>query len=81
MQIKAAVAIKPNADLEIQIVELDEPKENEVLVKLLQQVFVIQILLVEAVPLPLPVVLGHEGAGVVQKVGANVTDVKTRRPC
>ena len=29
MQIKAAVATKSNADLEIQTVELDEPKENE----------------------------------------------------
>lgn len=34
MQIKAAVAIKPNTDLEIQTLELDEPNANEVLVKI-----------------------------------------------
>src|SRR5262249_35088899 len=27
-------------------------------------------------PLPTPVILGHEGAGVVAQVGANVTDLK-----
>ena len=32
------------------------------------------------IPLPTPIVLGHEGAGVVEEVGEGVTDVAARRP-
>lgn len=77
MQIKAAVAIKPNTDLEIQTLELDEPNANEVLVKIVSTGFChTDIVGRSGATTPLPVVLRHEGAGVVQKVGANVTDVK-----
>ena len=77
MQIKAAVAIKPNTDLEIQTLELDEPNANEVLVKIASTGFChTDIVGRSGATTPLPVVLRHEGAGVVQKVGANVTDVK-----
>lgn len=73
MKIKAAVAIKPNTKLKIQTVELAEPKENEVLVKIASTGFCHTDLVGQSgSTTPFPVVLGHEGAGVVQEVGPNV---------
>lgn len=79
MKITAAVACTPGAPLEIGEVELDEPRDDEVLVR------------IEAVgichtdirgrdgelPIRLPMILGHEGAGVVERVGPAVAGVAT----
>ncbi|MBB3957203.1 NAD(P)-dependent alcohol dehydrogenase [Novosphingobium sediminicola] len=77
MQITAAVAIAPHSDFAIQTLDLDIPRAGEVLVRILgvglchtDLVFRDQF-----VPLPLPAVLGHEGAGVVEAVGEGVTEL------
>ncbi|MCC8088663.1 MAG: NAD(P)-dependent alcohol dehydrogenase [Rikenellaceae bacterium] len=78
MKIQAAVLNKLNSEFDIEEIELDEPRENEVLVKVIatglchSDVAVIN----GYMPIKLPVVLGHEGAGIVEKVGSGVTKVK-----
>ena len=78
MQVTAAVAHAPGADFTIETVELDTPREDEILVRI-AAVGVCHTDLVAregAMPFSLPAVLGHEGAGVVEAVGDKVTKVK-----
>lgn len=78
MRIKAAVFVEANKPLQIEELELEGPKAHEVLVKLTatgvchSDVHVVT----GDMPLPGPIVLGHEGAGVVQAVGPGVTRVQ-----
>lgn len=78
MKVMAAVAHERGADFSIETLELDREREDEILVR------------VEAVGLchtdlvfrdmetavTLPAVLGHEGAGIVERVGSKVTKVQ-----
>ena len=75
--IKAILANTSNA-LEMRELTLDEPQANEVLVKILGVGLCHTDLSVRDgnLPAPLPMVLGHEGAGVVEKVGPGVTVVQ-----
>ena len=77
MRIQAAVC-REVGKLTIEEVELEEPKETEVLVRMGAAGVCHSDLHtyrgeLRAVP---PLVLGHEGAGVVEKVGSRVTRVK-----
>ncbi|MDQ0464296.1 aryl-alcohol dehydrogenase [Caulobacter ginsengisoli] len=77
MQVTAAVARAPGADFTLESVELDDPRPDEILVRI-AAVGVCHTDLVAregAMPFSLPAVLGHEGAGVVEKVGSAVTKV------
>lgn len=74
MQTIAAVARAPYADFAIETVDIDEPRAGEVLVKI-AGVGLCHTDLVfrdQFAPYPLPAVLGHEGAGVIESVGAGV---------
>ena len=75
---KAAVLYAPNQPLVIEDIELDEPQANEVLVKTSATgVCHSDLHFMEGKWMyPMPVVLGHESAGVVEKVGPGVTNVK-----
>jgi aryl-alcohol dehydrogenase len=78
MKIRAAVAWEAGATLSIEEFDLDDPRDDEILVK------------VEAagvchtddnarlgrVPVVFPIILGHEGSGTVERAGRNVTKVK-----
>ena len=78
MKIQAAVAWEAGATLSIEEFDLDDPRDDEILVK------------VEAVgvchtddnarlgrlPVVFPIILGHEGAGVVERTGQDVTRVR-----
>ena len=78
MKIQAAVAWEAGATLSIEEFDIDDPRDDEILVK------------VEAVgvchtddnarlgrlPVVFPVILGHEGAGTVERVGKDVTQVR-----
>jgi aryl-alcohol dehydrogenase len=77
VQALAAVARAPNADFTLEAVELDAPRPDEVLVRI-HAVGVCHTDLVfkDAAMIAQPAVLGHEGAGVVEAVGARVTKVK-----
>lgn len=78
MKIKAAVARGSGEALTLEELELEEPRADEVLVRVVATGVCHTDLVVIAghLPTPMPAVLGHEGAGVVEKVGADVTKVK-----
>ena len=75
--ITAAVIREKGGPFVIESIELDEPRANEVLVKILGVGMCHTDLIVrdQYFPTPLPAVLGHEGAGVVVAVGAAVRKV------
>src|SRR2546426_8219372 len=75
---KAAVLYKANMGLEVVDVEQQGPKAGEVRVKVKAAGICHSdwhIMNGDWTP-PLPMVLGHEAAGVVQEVGAGVTNAK-----
>ena len=79
MEIKAAVVFETSGDFNIEKLEIDDPREDEVLVKVAGVGICHTDLAGRAGHLPIsppPNVLGHEGAGVVVKVGGRVTKVK-----
>ena len=78
MQIKAAVARESRAPLSLENLEIEAPRPEEILVKVVATGVCHTDIVVRdgMLPTPLPVVLGHEGAGVVEAVGAAVTKVK-----
>ena len=77
MKTKAAVLWGMHEKWQVEDVELDPPNEGEVLVKLTASGLCHsdEHLVTGDIPMPLPVVGGHEGAGIVAGVGANVSDV------
>ena len=75
MKIEAAVAREANKPFVIEPIELAEPGPGELLVKLIATGICHTDLAIldRLIPLPLPMVLGHEGAGYVSRVGAKVS--------
>jgi S-(hydroxymethyl)glutathione dehydrogenase/alcohol dehydrogenase len=75
---KAAVLYEARQPLVVEDVELDDPKSQEVLVKIGAAGICRsdRHFMHGDAPIALPVVLGHEGAGTVEKVGPGVTSVK-----
>jgi len=79
MDVKAAVAFKAGDPLSIETVQLEGPRDGEVLVEIKAS----GICHTDAFTLSgedpeglFPAILGHEGAGVVVEVGAGVTSLK-----
>ncbi|MDQ3858611.1 MAG: Zn-dependent alcohol dehydrogenase [Actinomycetota bacterium] len=72
--VRAAVLYGFNQPLEVEEVELDPPKEGEVLVRIVASgVCHSDLHVVQGIhPTDLPVILGHEGAGIVETVGPDV---------
>ena len=71
MKIKAAVLYEPNTPLVVETVDLDEPRDGEVLVRMASSGVChsdYHVMKGEWT-MPLPMVLGHEAAGIVEKVG------------
>jgi aryl-alcohol dehydrogenase len=77
MEIQAAVTEAKGAPFEIQSIELGDIRPDELVVKVAAAGVCHTDLIVrdQWYPVPLPAVLGHEGAGVVERVGPNVTKV------
>ena len=77
MKIRAAVLPAPHSSFAIEELELDEPRSNEVLVRIVATgICHTDLSVVEQdLPAPTPIVLGHEGAGVVERVGSDVRHV------
>lgn len=76
MKITAAVVRDKEMQYQLEEIEIQEPKANEVLVKIVAS----GICHTDATAqkegmVPFPAVLGHEGSGIVEKVGSNVTTV------
>lgn len=79
MKIKAAVAWKPGQPLSVEEIDLDEPRHGEVLIKMIAT----GVCHTDAYTLSgrdpeglFPVILGHEGGGIVESVGPGVSSLK-----
>jgi len=75
--ITAAVVKEKSGPFVIEKVELDDPRDDEVLVQIhatgvCHTDFGVRD---QNYPVPLPAVLGHEGAGVVERIGSKVSKV------
>ncbi|WP_273846893.1 NAD(P)-dependent alcohol dehydrogenase [Rubrobacter calidifluminis] len=77
MEITAAVVREKERPFGVEELELEEPREGEVLVRVVAAGMCHTDLICrdQWYPVPLPSVLGHEGAGVVERVGEGVTKV------
>ena len=79
MKTRAAIAWGPNQPLEIEEIDLEGPKDGEVLVRIVTtslchtDVFTLSGEDPEGL---FPCILGHEGCGIVEEVGKGVTSVK-----
>lgn len=79
MKTRAAIAWEPNRPLEIEEIDLEGPKDGEVLVRIVTtslchtDIFTLSGRDPEGL---FPAVLGHEGCGIVEEVGRGVTSVK-----
>ncbi len=79
MKTRAAVAFEAGKPLEVSDVDLEGPKEGEVLVEIMATgiCHTDEFTLSGADPEGLfPAILGHEGAGIVREVGPGVTSLK-----
>ena len=77
MKTKAAVVYEPGKPIEIEELELDGPRDGEVLIRYTYAGLCHSDVHVQHGDLEarLPMVLGHEGAGIVEEVGPGVTRV------
>src|ERR1700752_729162 len=83
MKIKAAVLEQFGAPLEVQELDLAEPGDGEVLVRLVACGVCHTDMYTASGAVPsgyAPAVLGHEGAGVVEKIGEGVQDLAVGDP-
>jgi aryl-alcohol dehydrogenase len=79
MNVTAAVVRVAGGPWSLEALKLDEPRDDEVLVRIVGVGICHTDLSIrdQYLPLTLPIVLGHEGAGVVERVGAQVTGLNT----
>ncbi|KAJ1206317.1 hypothetical protein NDU88_001724 [Pleurodeles waltl] len=76
---KAAVAWEPHKSMSIEEIEVAPPKDHEVLIKMVASGIcrtddhILEGLIANT---KFPVIVGHEGAGIVESVGRGVTTVK-----
>ncbi|MDR2197726.1 MAG: NAD(P)-dependent alcohol dehydrogenase [Coriobacteriales bacterium] len=75
MRIRAAVIREAGGAFSFEELELDEPKAGELLVRVVASGICStdEAARQQHAPVPLPAVLGHEGAGIVERIGANVS--------
>ncbi|XP_021511461.1 alcohol dehydrogenase 1-like [Meriones unguiculatus] len=75
---RAAIAWTANAPMSIEKIEVDPPKAGEVRIKIISSGIcgTDNHILEGKNKVPLPAILGHEGAGVVESIGPGVTTVK-----
>jgi aryl-alcohol dehydrogenase len=74
---RAAVVAQKGGPFELRELELGPLREDEVLVRVVASGICHTDLICrdQWLPVPLPAVLGHEGAGVIEAVGSNVADL------
>lgn len=77
LQARAAVVRQPGGPFSLESVEIAQPRADEVLVRMVGTgVCHTDLVCRDAFPVPMPIVLGHEGAGVVEAVGSQVTRLR-----
>lgn len=77
IDVKVAVLRESHAELQIESAKLGAPRANEVRVRVVASGVCHTDMVVrdQLFPTPLPIILGHEGSGVVESVGSAVTTV------
>jgi aryl-alcohol dehydrogenase len=77
MKIQAAVTRASRAPMSIETLTLEEPRDGEILVRLVATGICHTDIAMrdQTYPVPQPIVLGHEGAGIVERIGKSVTKV------
>ena len=77
MRITAAVTRSPKGGFSLEALEIEPPRAGEILVRVVATgvCHTDMVMRDQHLPTPQPVVLGHEGAGVVERVGPGVTKV------
>ncbi|WP_413376706.1 NAD(P)-dependent alcohol dehydrogenase [Alkalihalobacillus sp. 1P02AB] len=77
MKIKAAVVHETGQEFQFEEITLDKPKSGEVLIKMVASGICHTDVSAQhqLLPVPLPAVLGHEGAGIIEKVGEGVKEL------
>jgi aryl-alcohol dehydrogenase len=75
--IRAAIAREAGKSLQFETATLEAPRDNEVLVRMVATgvCHTDMVIRDQQYKTPLPMILGHEGAGVIEQVGRNVTTV------
>lgn len=75
MRVSAAVTNAPGGEFLIEELDLDDPRADEILVRIVGAGLCHTDLVArdQMLPVPLPAVFGHEGSGIVERVGAAVT--------
>ncbi|WP_227935460.1 alcohol dehydrogenase catalytic domain-containing protein, partial [Alkalihalobacillus deserti] len=78
MNIKAATTFYKGSEFTISDVSLDKPKHGEVLVRISASGICHTDLRArdQLRPVPLPIILGHEGSGIVEEIGEGVSNVQ-----
>ncbi|MCE9670493.1 NAD(P)-dependent alcohol dehydrogenase [Myxococcus stipitatus] len=81
-QARAAVVRQKGGPFQLEDVTLEDPREGEVRVRMVATGMCHTDMIVrdQFYAVPLPVVLGHEGAGIVERVGPGVTKVAPGDP-
>ena len=77
MQMQAAILTRANTPFRVETVTLDPPKAGEVLIKIAASGVCRSDwrVAIGTAPKPMPIITGHEGAGLVEAVGEDVTRV------
>ena len=75
---RAAIVRQLGGPFTIEDIQVESPRDDEVLVRLVASGICHTDIVFRdgGLPVPMPIVLGHEGSGVVEAVGAKVTHVK-----
>ncbi len=78
MKVQAAIVRAPRAPMSLETIDLEDVRDNEILVRLVATGVCHTDLAMrdQAFPVPQPIVLGHEGAGIVTRIGCSVTKVQ-----
>ncbi len=78
LDVRGAICFENNTPWQVEKVELEEPRDNEVLIRVLTAGLCHSDdhVLTGDIAYPLPLLCGHEGCGIVEKVGAGVQRVK-----
>lgn len=72
----AAISREPGLEVEVVKIQVDDPQDNEVLVRMVATGICHSDLTLMKAGIYRPGCYGHEGSGIVEKVGKNVTKVK-----
>jgi aryl-alcohol dehydrogenase len=78
MEIKAAIVREKSGPFSIESVTLTDPRPDEIVARILGSGICHTDLVVrdQHIPIPLPVVLGHEGAGIVESIGRDIKHLR-----